>query len=465
MAFQEDEDALVAGERSSANTGAAEAEAVSAVKDTAAGGERAAGGTVVNKAGVKRKRLIVVSGVVLACFVALLLFAMSGTGQQSGRATGGERARSQQGAANQGNQGEMLNASALSELNRELGDGGGNQAGGDSNSNTRQTRFNEDYFPNRTGDDQTGDGVASGRREGASGSEGNSNGSGSGGLAGQVGVQPRSGGEGDNSNTRSQGSSTSGAISNTTSVRYAPVVARGAAAAAASGDGASASSGRREGGVAARPQTEVIPPFGTRLPVRVAGSFFAPSSSDAVVMMSLMTDVRGDGWSLPRDTMLVGRIKGVVANRRVEVAVFGYVNPENNRLVRIGGDALSDDGGTGFKGRVRNQQSILSRFGRGALSVASNVGAGLAGGYLYRSAVPVFLPGAYGGGGYGSGGYQPDQMFVEVEAGTSGFVLVKTLPGEVETRDAQPGSDEPVGAGEMELLRQIRAARDAGGRP
>lgn len=235
------------------------------------------------------------------------------------------------------------------------------------------------------------------------------------------------------------------------SVRYAPVP--GAARVAAAVPAAT-----REGGGGASPggakAVGVVPPFGSKVEVEVAGAFFAPASEGSLVVMRVKADAGGEGWSLPRGTLVVGRVKGVVANSRVDVAAFGYL--ENNKLVRFSGVLLDENEAAGLPGEVKNKDGLLKRFGRAALRGVSGLS------YAYRGLPYGVITDAQGASGQSG----ENRTYVMVEAGVAGVVFVTGLPSEAEGREAEPGSPAALAMGElspqeMELLKQLRGQGSA----
>lgn len=230
------------------------------------------------------------------------------------------------------------------------------------------------------------------------------------------------------------------------SVRYAPVP--GAARVPVASPAAA-----REGGAGASPggakAVGVVPPFGSKVEVEVAGAFFAPAAEGSLVVMRVKSDAGGEGWSLPRGTLVVGRVKGVVANSRVDVAAFGYL--ENNKLVRFSGVLLDENEAAGLPGEVKNKDGLLKRFGRAALRGVSGLS------YAYRGIPYGVIPDVQGASGQSG----ENKTYVMVEAGVAGVVFVTGLPSEAEGREAESGSPAALAMGElspqeMELLKQLR---------
>ncbi len=187
-----------------------------------------------------------------------------------------------------------------------------------------------------------------------------------------------------------------------------------------------------------------LPPLGTMLPVRTLGTIYT-LRSEGYVRMQLTRAVSGQGWALPRGTELYG----VVRNSdfeigRAYVQIIGFIDGNSNRLVRLQGSVLGSDGTDGLRGQKHSLNSgwgrALKIAGAGALEVLSTVATGLGRrpvyvGDVYGYAAPHMtspLMQELGGIAYRQG----RAGFVEVPAGTSGYVLVMTSPREVQGVDA-----------------------------
>ena len=178
-----------------------------------------------------------------------------------------------------------------------------------------------------------------------------------------------------------------------------------------------------------------LPPFGSMLPVRTIGGLYTLRSG-ALARLELTRGIVGNGWSMKRGTILVGSTKGGEYDRAY-VAIIGFIDPESGRFVKLGGDVLGGDGTAGLKGKSRQLDSrwmrILSQLGNAALSVTTAALGGRSNGTVIisdeaRSSVinPVSeeLNGVFGGPSDRS----RRAGFVEVVAGTPGYVMVTDLP-------------------------------------
>ena len=191
----------------------------------------------------------------------------------------------------------------------------------------------------------------------------------------------------------------------------------------------------------AKTSVAVVPPFGTLLPVRSQGVIFT-LRNNSYARLELTRDAGGDGWSLPKGTLLVGRVSGSEQDRAF-INVIGYIDPRENRLVKMNGEVLGADGATGLPGKRisvdrEGLRSTLRKVASGGLQVAGSLAGALTGrGTVvidsYRLSNPIndeanqLLNGS-----------RTKQTFVKVEAGRSAFVMVADLPKELHAVDA-PG--------------------------
>lgn len=173
-------------------------------------------------------------------------------------------------------------------------------------------------------------------------------------------------------------------------------------------------------------------PFGTLLPVRLVGSIYTLRNSGGYVRMELTRPVEGDGYSYPAGTLIVGEVRGDESVKAF-VNVMGLIDPISGEFVKFNGELLGRDGSSGIEGRRRNLTSQWSRFFRGmkdtAASVLGSVGAVRSGGTVILSepirrgteSMSEDLSGAV---------LKNDRQdtFLEVAAGSSGYVLVTGLP-------------------------------------
>jgi hypothetical protein len=212
--------------------------------------------------------------------------------------------------------------------------------------------------------------------------------------------------------------------------------------------------------------TVALPPFGSMLPVRTIGGLYT-LRSDALARLELTRDMVGNGWSMKRGTILVGSTKGGEYDRAY-VAIIGFIDPESGKFVKLGGDVLGGDGAGGLKGKSRQLDSrwtrILSQLGNAALSVTTAALGGRSNGTVVISdgarsslinPVSAELNGVLGG---------PSDRnrrvgFVEIVAGTPGYVMVTDLPPSIKGTEASAELDVQS----LAALSDVDAVRPATG--
>ena len=190
----------------------------------------------------------------------------------------------------------------------------------------------------------------------------------------------------------------------------------------------------------------VLPPFGTMLPVRTQGVIFT-LRNNSYARLELTRDTAGEGWSLPKGTVLVGRTSGSEYDRAF-VNVIGYIDPRDNKLVKMTGDVLGGDGATGIPGkRIRVDRNRLKQTLRKVASSGIQVAGMMAGALTGRGTVVL------DGAGYrvlnpitdeargAIGNSEEENTFVKVQAGQAAYVMVADLPKSIQAVDA-PGEDE-----------------------
>ncbi|HKO62966.1 MAG TPA: hypothetical protein VJV03_17535 [Pyrinomonadaceae bacterium] len=190
----------------------------------------------------------------------------------------------------------------------------------------------------------------------------------------------------------------------------------------------------------------VLPPFGTMLPVRTQAVILTVRNN-SYARLELTRDISGEGWSLPKGTIVIGHTNGSELQRAF-VKVIGYLDPRENRFVKMTGEVLGADGGAGLQGKRiavdRNRfKQTLSKVASSGLQVAGMMAGALTGrgtvvlnGAGYRLLSPVTdEAGQLINSGNGK------RTFVKVEAGQPAYVMVADLPKEIRAVDA-PGEDE-----------------------
>jgi hypothetical protein len=212
--------------------------------------------------------------------------------------------------------------------------------------------------------------------------------------------------------------------------------------------------------------TVMLAPFGSMLPVRTVGGLYTLGSG-ALARLELTRDMVGNGWSMKRGTILVGTTKGGEYDRAY-VAIIGFIDPESGKFVKLGGDVLGGDGAAGLKGKSRQLDSrwtrILSQLGNAALSVTTAALGGRSNGTVIisdgtRSSLinPVSeeLNGVFGG----PSDRNRRAGFVEIVAGTPGYVMVTDLPAAIKGTEA--GAELDVQS--LAALSDVDAVRPATG--
>jgi len=179
----------------------------------------------------------------------------------------------------------------------------------------------------------------------------------------------------------------------------------------------------------------LAPTFGSMLPVRTIGALYTLRTG-ALVRLELTRDMKGEGWSLKRGTILVGSTKGSDLDRAY-VSLVGFIDPGTGKLVKLGGDVLGGDGALGLKGKRRQIDGgwakALGRFASSALDVTGALLSGhgrdtviVTDGLRTRAMNPLTeeISGVLGNELNG----QQSRGFVEVVAGTPAYILVTDLP-------------------------------------
>lgn len=186
----------------------------------------------------------------------------------------------------------------------------------------------------------------------------------------------------------------------------------------------------------------VLPAFGSMLPVRTLGTLYTLRSG-SLVRLELTRDVRGQGWAMRKGTIIVGVSRGSEYDRAY-LAIVGFIDSESGRFVKLTGDVLGGDGGSGLRGRRRSLTSAwsraFSRIGTSAVNVAGLMLGGLGNNsvvvsdaYGYRVVNPVSSELS---GLISERTNQQQRGFVEVAAGTQGYMMVTDLPQEIRGIDA-----------------------------
>jgi hypothetical protein len=181
-----------------------------------------------------------------------------------------------------------------------------------------------------------------------------------------------------------------------------------------------------------------LPSFGSMLPVRSLGVIYTLRSG-GLVRFELTRDVKGKGWFLPHGTVLVGALRGSEYDRAF-ISLIGFIDSESGKFVKITGDVLGSDGGTGVRGKRRKMSSgwskVLGKVGEASLSIAGSLASSV-------GRRPVIITDAFGGAGSrvtsefdGVLLNKDRNVFVEVAAGTSCYVMITELPEAIQGVDA-----------------------------
>jgi hypothetical protein len=158
--------------------------------------------------------------------------------------------------------------------------------------------------------------------------------------------------------------------------------------------------------------------------------------------------MKGSGWSLPKGTVLIGRASGSEYDRAF-ITVMGYIDSRDNRLVKMSGEVLGSDGGSGIQGKrvvvdSGGLKRALSKIASSSMQAAGLLASGFGGqrtvivdGAGNRIISPITDEASRMFGGTSG----DKRAFVKVEAGRSAYVMVADLPKDRPAIDA-PGEDE-----------------------
>ena len=180
-----------------------------------------------------------------------------------------------------------------------------------------------------------------------------------------------------------------------------------------------------------------LPSFGSMLPVRSLGVIYTLRSG-GLARFELTRDVKGKGWFLPHGTVLVGALRGSEYDRAF-ISLVGFIDSESGRFIKLTGDVLGSDGGTGVRGKRRKMSSgwskVLGKLGEASLSIAGSLASSV-------GRRPVIITDAFGGAGSrvtsefdGVLLNKQRNVFVEVAAGTSCYVMITELPEAIQGVD------------------------------
>ena len=210
----------------------------------------------------------------------------------------------------------------------------------------------------------------------------------------------------------------------------------------------------------------VVPPFGSMLPVRTIGGLYTLRNG-ALARLELTRDMAGNGWFMKRGTILIGSTKGGEYNRAY-VAIIGFIEPGSGKFVKLGGDVLGGDGAAGLKGKSRQLDSrwtrIFSQLGNAALSVTTAALGGLSNGTVIisdgaRSSLMNPVSEELNGVFSGASDRNRRAGFVEIIAGTPGYVMLTDLPAAIKGTEA----DAELDVQSLAALSDVNAVRSVTG--
>lgn len=173
-------------------------------------------------------------------------------------------------------------------------------------------------------------------------------------------------------------------------------------------------------------------PFGTLLPVRLLGAIYTLRNSGGVVRMELTQPIEGNGFSYPAGTTLVGNVRGGESVRAF-VTVVGLIDPVSGELVRFTGELMGVDGASGINGERKRVTGKWARFFSGLKDTAGSI-LGSVGSLRSGGTVILSEPLRRGSERLSEDtsqsifGNEREDTFLEVIAGTNGYVLVTQLP-------------------------------------
>jgi hypothetical protein len=163
------------------------------------------------------------------------------------------------------------------------------------------------------------------------------------------------------------------------------------------------------------------------LPVRLMGVLYTLRQG-SLARLELVRDLRAGNWQLRRGTVFIGQTLGGELDRAY-LQIKGFIDPDTQTFTKLEGEVLGNDGGAGLRGKQRRISPAWVR----VLDRAAEAGVQIATGVLNRrSSSVVIAADPYGtyrsASGADSSRSDQNRTFVEVPAGTTGFVMVTTLP-------------------------------------
>jgi hypothetical protein len=168
------------------------------------------------------------------------------------------------------------------------------------------------------------------------------------------------------------------------------------------------------------------PNFGAMLPVRLMGALYTLRTG-SLARLELVRDLKTEQWQLKRGTVFIGSVTGGSLDRAY-LQIKGYIDPDSQAFTKLEGEALGNDGGAGLRGKQRRLSPVWVK----VLDRAAQAGVQIGTSILNRQSSAVIVAtdpyGTYRSTTGISGQLDRNGNFVEVPAGTVGFVLVTTLP-------------------------------------
>ncbi|MGE0128986.1 MAG: hypothetical protein AB7U82_12980 [Blastocatellales bacterium] len=168
------------------------------------------------------------------------------------------------------------------------------------------------------------------------------------------------------------------------------------------------------------------PNFGAMLPVRLMGVLYTLSIG-SLARLELVRDHKTEHWRLKRGTVFIGSVTGGNLDRAY-LQIKGYIDPDSQAFIKLEGEALGNDGGAGLRGKRRQVSPVWVK----VLDRVAQAGIQIGTGILNRRSSAVIVAtdpyGVYRSTTDTNGASDQNRNFVEVAAGTVGFVLVTTLP-------------------------------------
>lgn len=198
-------------------------------------------------------------------------------------------------------------------------------------------------------------------------------------------------------------------------------------------------------------------PFGTLLPIRFLGAVYTLRSSGGLVRMELTRSISGKNYSYPAGTVLVGTLRGN-EYKRAFISVVGLIDTKTGGLVKFEGEVMGKDGASGVVGRRRQVKGAWSRV-LGGMRDAGAIALGAIGNRRSGSGTVIISDSTSKASGVLTdelsglvGDKKKSGEFIEIAAGTTGFVLVTDLPDEISnSQNFNQNSKSATGLSESEL--------------